>query len=149
MRLPRPKPFPARLPVAAVANIGLLVALYFFVIAGQHADDAAGSPPVASSPTESGLGAACVVIARAPRGAEGPTVWRLSDGRRPSRAMADLEAVFLEASRIVDDEPDRPFLLRADAATSWGGLDEVLETLQRAGVRRIVLWTSGGSGGAP
>ena len=49
------------------------------------------------------------------------------------------ESLYFEASRIVDSDPERTFLLRIDAGVSFAVVDGVLETLRKAGVRNVVF----------
>lgn len=151
MRLPRPKPLPARVPTAALANVALLLTLYFVIAPSLNQSGTGIRVPRAASPVESGLGAACVVVGRAvtPDGAETLT-WAFSDGRGSALPLPGLDAVYLEASRVSEREPSRPFLVKADGQVRYGAVDEVLELLQHAGVRSVILWTrTGGPGERP
>lgn len=151
MRLPRPKPLPARVSVPALANVALLLTLFFAIAPSLNQSRSGIRVPRAASPVESGLGAACVVMGRAvtPDGAETLT-WAFSDGRGPASPLPDLDAVYLEASRVSEREPSRPFLLKADGEVRYGAVDEVLELLQHAGVRSVILWTrAAGDGERP
>jgi biopolymer transport protein ExbD len=58
------------------------------------------------------------------------------------------EALFNMASRIVDRDPERTFLLRIDATVRYAVVDDVLETLRRAGVRNVVFGARPESAGA-
>ena len=65
--------------------------------------------------------------------------WQFSDGPGELRTLTGPTSLFFEASRIVDDEPERTFLLRIDAGVRYAVVDDVLERLQQAGVRNVIL----------
>ena len=144
MRLPRPSPLPATVPTVALANVGLLLVTFFLLVSGHGADGRAISLPRSTSHVESTLGAACVVAERRVSSLGGESVlWSFTDGRGPAVSVSGLDAVFLEASRLVEDDPGQPCLIRADARLRSDVVDEALDVLERAGVRNVVLWTRG------
>ena len=65
--------------------------------------------------------------------------WRFSERSGEVRDLSGPEALYFEASRIVDTDPERTFLLRIDAGVRYAVVDDVLETLRKAGVRNVVL----------
>ena len=96
-------------------------------------------------------GAACVVITRE-AGEErwGTLVYSFSDGKEASRRLGGRTDIYLAALRVVSDDPERPFVVKADAAVRYGLVDDVLEQLRKAGVRELTLLTRPlAPGGAP
>ncbi len=93
-------------------------------------------------------GAACVVIARE-AGEErwGSLVYRFTDGREASRRLGGPTDIFLAALRVVAEDADRPFAIKADAGVPYGLVDDVLEQLRKAGVHEITFLTSPGTAG--
>jgi hypothetical protein len=87
-------------------------------------------------------GAACVVIARE-SGDErwGTLAYRFSDGEEASRSLGGRTDIYLAALRVVAQDPERPFVVKADAGVWYGVVDEVIEQLRKAGVRELILLT--------
>ena len=68
--------------------------------------------------------------------------WRFSERTGEVHDLSGPEALYFEASRIVDADPERTFLLRIDAGVRFSVVDDVLENLRKAGVRNVVLSAS-------
>ena len=140
MKLPKPRPLPPAVPVAALADVTLLL-VFFFVLATRF--DAASSAvelPVAPAPYEAAPGAACITVLRTVSSAHGEELaWRFFEGVGETRDLPGAEALYFEASRIVDDDPERTFLMRVDAGVRFAIVDDALDTLRKAGVRNVVL----------
>lgn len=142
MRLPTPRPIPISIPATALADVALLLALYFGIAAARDVDRMRLELPVSSSLTAAELGSPSVTLYPAAAGPGGPrTRYRWFDGRGGSRDLAELEEIWLEASRIADRDPATPFVVRADASVPYAAVDEVLELLEGAGARRVLLAT--------
>jgi hypothetical protein len=140
MRLPNPRPIPPALPVAPVANVALLFVFFFALSTGFTPDRGAVSLPRFKGLNEAGPGAVCLIVQRRVSQASGEELaWRFSERNGEVHDLSGPEAVYFEASRIVDVDPERLFLLRIDAGVRYGVVDDVLETLRKAGVRNVVL----------
>ena len=148
MRLPRPRRIPLALPGPALADIALLLVLFFVLTTTYDTDRTAVFLPWSGSASAvAELGSACVVVHRdVDVGGRESVRWRFSDGLEMSREIAP-EALFFEASRVADRSPDKTFVVKAGADVRWAIVDEVLDTLRNAGARDIVLWTRGAEPG--
>ena len=96
--------------------------------------------PSAPALHEAPAGAATLVVERRVGSAAGETLsWTFSDGRGATEPLSGPESLFLAVSRIVDDDPERTFLLRIDGDVRYGTVDDVLDWLRRAGARNVVF----------
>ena len=140
MRLPQPRPLAPAVPVAALANVTLLLVLFFLVSTSGVPDRDAVVLPRAPGLNEATPGAACLIVSRRLSATSGEELgWRFSDRIGDIRDLSGPEALYFEASRIVDTDPERTFLLRIDAGVRYAVVDDVLEILRKAGVRNVVL----------
>jgi hypothetical protein len=128
-------------PAAALASIGAVVGLFLLQALAHETDRTALSLPSSVSRTEADRGAACVVLARG-AGPEGATNFAFTDGEGPSRPLGGVTDVFLAALRVVAEEPSRPLAIKADEGVRYGLVDDVIEQLRKAGVRRLTLLTA-------
>ena len=126
-------------PAAPLASIAVLVGLLLLQAAVGGADRTEVDLPPSAVREEADRGAACVVLAR---GAGAATAFAFTDGEGPSRPLGGVTDVFLAALRVVSEDPDRPFSIKADGGVRHGLVDEVIEQLRKAGVRRLTLLTS-------
>ena len=140
MRLPNPQPLAPAIPVAAVADVALLF-VFFFALSSTFAPDRRGMAlPRAAELNEAGPGAACLIVERRVTAASGEQLaWRFSERNGEVHDLAGPEALFFEVSRIVDSDPERTFLLRIDAGVRFAVVDDLLETMRKAGVRNVVF----------
>jgi hypothetical protein len=89
---------------------------------------------------EAAPGAACLIVHRRVSATAGEELdWSFSAQNGVIRDLSGPEAIYFEASRIVDSDPERTFLLRIDAGVRYAVVDDVLETLRKAGVRNVVF----------
>jgi biopolymer transport protein ExbD len=140
MRLPKPRPLSPAIPTAALANIALLLVLFFLLSSSFSPEGGGIALPRAPGLHEAAPGSACLAITRRVSAAAGEELsWRFSESSGEAHDIAGPEALYFEASRIVDDDPERTFLLRIDASVRYAVVDDILETLRTAGVRNIVL----------
>ncbi|HZN53700.1 MAG TPA: biopolymer transporter ExbD [Candidatus Polarisedimenticolaceae bacterium] len=139
MRLPKPRPIEPTVPVAAPAGVVLLLVFFFLLSTSYSIDRGDVDLPEAPGLHEAPPGAACLIVERrvGVRGEE--LSWKFSERDDEVHDLPGPEALFFEASRIVDVDPERTFLLRFDARIRYAVVDDALETLRRAGVRNVVL----------
>lgn len=148
MRLPKPRPLPPAVPVAALADVALL--LVFFFVLSTHFRDVSASPtlPVAPGSYEASPGAVSLIVSRQVSAAGDEWLrWEVESSPGKIDEIPGVESLYFEASRIVDKDPERTFLLRVDAGVRYAIVDEALETLRRAGVRNVVLGTRASAAG--
>lgn len=149
MRLPKPRPLSPAIPAAALADTALLL-VFFFLLATRFVPDRSDVElPRAPGLFEAPPGAVSILVERRAGAALGDALaWRVETGPADRRDLPGPEALYFEASRIVDKDPERTFLLRIDAAVRFAVVDDVLETLRKAGVRNVVLGAEPAAGGA-
>jgi biopolymer transport protein ExbD len=139
MRLPRPRPLLPAVPAAALADIALLLVFFFLLATRYDAPSASVELPRAPGPFEAPAQAVTIVVERR----AGPTgdmlAWRVERAPGDFQDVAGPEGLYFEASRIVDRDPERTFLLRVDASIRFAVVDDVLEILRKAGVRNVIL----------
>ena len=148
MRLPKPRPLSPAVPVAALADVMLLL-VFFFLLSASFAEERGGvALPKAPGLHEASPGAACLIVQRRVSASSGEVLgWRFSERRGMVRDLSGPEALYFEASRVVDVDPERTFFLRIDAGVRYAVVDDILETLRKAGVRNVVLGARPGDGG--
>ena len=125
-----------------LATLGALLAPFLLLALAAEVDRTRLVLPSSRVRLDAGRGAACVVIAREAREERWGTLeYRFSDGKEASRRLGGPTDIFLAALRVVAEHPDRPFVVKADAAIRYGLVDDVLEQLRKAGVRELTLLT--------
>lgn len=140
MQLPKPRPLPPTVPIAALADITLLLVFFFLLSTSFDPDRGAVALPHAPGLNDAPPGAASLIVLRRVSATAGEELdWRFSEKNGEVRDLPGPDALYFAASRIVDVDPERTFLLRIDAGVRYGVVDDVLETLRKAGVRNIVL----------
>jgi biopolymer transport protein ExbD len=140
MRLPKPRPLAPAVPVAALADITLLLGIFFLLSTSFAPDRGTITLPRAPGSNDAPPGAACLIVLRRISPLAGESLgWRFSERNGEVHDLTGPEALYFEASRIVDTDPERTFLLRIDAGVRYAVVDDVLETLRKAGVRNVVL----------
>jgi biopolymer transport protein ExbD len=140
MRLPTPAPIAPALPIAALSGVTLLLVFFFLLSTSFAPDRGEVALPRAPALAEAPPGAATLIVTRRVGVTSGETLgWRFSAQNGEVHDLVGPEALYFEASRIVDADPERTFLLRIDAGVRFAVVDDVLETLRKAGVRNVVL----------
>ncbi len=126
-----------------MATLAALLAPFLLVAFVSGADRSRVGLPPSSLRVVAPRGAACVVIERASDEARfGSLVYRFTDGHDASRRLGGPTDIFLAALRVVAEDADRPFAIKADAGVPYGLVDDVLEQLRKAGVRELTLLTA-------
>jgi biopolymer transport protein ExbD len=141
MRLPPPRPVisPA-VPFSAWADITMLLAVFFLLSTSFAPERDTIALPHAPRLNEALPGAACLIVHRKVSASAGEELtFRFSEKNGEIHDLSGPEAIYFEASRIVDSDPERTFLLRIDAGVRFAVVDDVLETLRKAGVRNVVF----------
>lgn len=141
MRLPRPRSIPVTIPATALADLALLLVLYFVLTTTYDADRLRLQLPASPSEAAAEIGTPCVVVARPTDPSLGGFRYRWFDGSSSTREVRDSEELWLEVSRLADRDPQATVVFKADASVAWSEVEEVLEVIHEAGVRDVLLWT--------
>ena len=134
LRTPR---MPSLVPTGAMAQLAFLLLLFLVVTTIHQVDRSEVALPDSRARIEARKGAAVVVLHRDAGGALG---YRFSDGTATSHDVA-VGKLHDEVSTIVQADPDRQFVLRADGTVHFEKIDELLDELRTAGVRTVLLET--------
>jgi len=127
-------------PAAALADVALLLVFFFFLATRYDVHHTGVELPRAPGPYEAPSGAVTIVVQRqAGSGRADALSWSVERAPGDVSEVSGPEALYFEASRIVDKDPERTFLLRVDASVRFAIVDDVLEMLRKAGVRNVVL----------
>ena len=103
MRLPQPRPLSPAIPVAGLANITLLLAFFFLLSTSFAPARGEVALPRAPGLKEAAPGAACLIVQRRVSAASGEELgWRFSERNGEIHDLSGPEALYFEASRIVD-----------------------------------------------
>jgi biopolymer transport protein ExbD len=143
MRVPPAASSRGSIPAIPFANVVLLLTLVFPIAGLSGAALTSVSLPIARHRVPVEPGSVWIVVTERRGGGAGALTYQVSDGASPSRELADVEAVVLDAARA-SREGDRPVVIRADARLRYGILDEVIDRLRQAGVENVLLETGEG-----
>jgi biopolymer transport protein ExbD len=132
-----------------LATLGALIAPFLLLALAAEVDRSSVSLPPSRVRQDAPRDAACVVIARE-AGEEkwGTLTFRFSDGKEASRRLGGPTDIFLAALRVLSEDPERPFVIKADAGVRYDLVDDVLEQLRKAGARDLTLLTRAAAAGA-
>lgn len=137
---------PAEIPAVAVPVAGflLIAALCVTLTTGMEADPRPADVPPAHARVAIPRDAAHLVVTAADSGSR-RLAFRFRDGSEVTTSLHGPTDVYLEALRSLVRDPDRAFVIEADAAVPYGTIDNLLEALRRAGVRNLFLLASSGA----
>jgi biopolymer transport protein ExbD len=126
-----------------MADIAVLLTIFFLLISGPEFDRAAVDLPTSKVRTQAPRGAARVVLSQAvgPHG-EVERVYAFSDGSSMSAEVGGLRDIYLEATRLTYVEPNTRFVLEADGTVRYEHIDDLLDALRAAGASNVVLLTA-------
>jgi biopolymer transport protein ExbD len=139
VRIGRPERPTLSIPVVPLATVVLLLTL-FFPLAGLGEGSLAGPQlPTAVRTVRARPDAAWIVVTP---GEGGVARYRLLDSALAARDVTGLDGLSAEASAILERDPGRTLVIRADAGLHYGLIDEAIDRLRRAGARSILLETA-------
>ena len=140
MRLKAPPKAGAMIPTASMADIAFLLIIFFMVTTSHELDRTSVNLPKANTRIEAEKGAAIVVLAKQidEAGTES-LVYKFSDGEQTSTNVGGPEDIYLEASRIIDRNATRQFILKADGTVRFELIDELLDSMREGGVANVML----------
>jgi len=133
----------AVIPTASMADIAFLLIIFFMVTTSHQVDRTTVNLPHASIRQEAEKGAAIVVMNK---DESGNLVYKFSDGDEQSRLVGGPDDIYLEASRLTNENPYKQFALKADGTVHFEKIDELLDNMRRGGVQRVLLLTAPGEG---
>jgi biopolymer transport protein ExbD len=138
------------LPATALADMALLLVLYFLLTTTYDPDRARLDLPAAAPSSVAEIGSPCVILARDPeRSSREGLRYRWYDGLSATRDMRGSEELWLEVSRVADRDPGATVVLKAESSVRWADVDEVMALLEDAGARNVLLWTRPAPGRSP
>ncbi len=136
MRIATSRKAPAVIPTASMADIAFLLIIFFMVTTVHEVDRTSVNLPLAKTRTEAEKGSAIVVLAK---DKFGEIFYKFSGGDNMSQPVNGPEDIYLEASVITYRDSTTQFILKADATVRFEKVDELLDTLRKADVQKVLL----------
>ncbi len=136
MRILKTKRAQAAIPTASMADIAFLLIIFFMVTTVHEVDRTSVNLPVARIREEAEKGSAIVVLAK---DKFDEIYYKFSDGTNMSRNVSGPQDIYLEAAAITYRDPTTQFVLKADATVRFEKIDELLDTLRKADVQKVLL----------
>jgi biopolymer transport protein ExbD len=132
----------AVIPTASMADIAFLLIIFFMVTTTHEVDRTNVHLPAAKDRTEAEKGAAIVVLAKQSdeSGAEF-LQYKFSNGTDMSVDVRGPDDIYLEASRLTFRDATQQFVLKADGTVRFELIDELLDSMRKGGVQRVLLLT--------
>ncbi|HEX6849770.1 MAG TPA: biopolymer transporter ExbD [Candidatus Polarisedimenticolaceae bacterium] len=142
MTLPKPRPLPVAIPTVLLADLVLLVVLFFVFTTTDDVDGSRVLLPEAPASAVAELGSARAVLERrAEPGGRVRWIWSFSDGEHRRTEVDAVEGLFAPVAAVAAKDPGRTFVIKADAEAHWSDVDRTVEVLRGAGARNLVFWT--------
>ncbi len=144
MKLKVPEMPSAIIPTASMADIAFLLIIFFMVTTTHEVDRTSVNLPLSRTRTEAEKGSAIVVLAR---DKFGELFYMFSDGKNMSHSVNGPQDIYHEASAITYRDQTTQFILKADGEIRFEKIDELLDTLRRADVQKVLLLAQQRTGG--
>jgi len=132
MRLGAKNKFQPAIPTASMADIAFLLIIFFMLTITYEVDKTQVALPKTDIRMEIPKKAAYVSVDDGGR-------LRVSNGEEMSALVPGVEDVLSFAASIIATDPSKDFVLKADAATDYLHVDQVIDALKRAKVKTIYL----------
>ena len=141
MRLPRLKKEGAIIPTASMADIAFLLIIFFMVTTVHEVDRTSVNLPNAKTRTEAEKGSAMVVLAKVTQDGVERLIYKYSDGDKMSVDVRGPEDIYFEATNKIAQDHTTQFIIKADGTVRFEKIDELLDTLRKADVQKVLLLT--------
>ena len=143
MRIKKGPKADAVIPTASMADIAFLLIIFFMVTTTHELDRTSVNLPEAKAREEAEKGSAIVVLNKVtdPDSGSEYTEYKFSNGTDTSTQVPGPEAIYLEASRLTFADPTQQFILKADGTLRFELIDELLDSMRKGGVSRVLLLT--------
>ena len=138
MRIVRAKKSSAIIPTASMADIAFLLIIFFMVTTVHDVDRTSVNLPAAFTRVENDKGSAMVVLSKQDNG---EIIYMFSDGKETSTPVGGPGDIHLEASRLTFNEKDKQFVIKADHDIRYQKIDEIMDSLRKAGATNLLLLT--------
>ena len=144
MRVRAPRRDDANIPTGSMADIAFLLIIFFMVTTVHEVDRTSVNLPGSTINKKAEQGAAVIVLYTEPN--SGELIYKFSDGEQMSLAVPGLDEIYLEASRLMYNQfgPGPQFMVKAQGDLPFEKVDGLLDTLRKAGVKRVLLLTQAG-----
>ncbi len=143
MKLPK-RESNSEIPTSSMADIAFLLIIFFMVTTVHEVDRTSVNLPLSLTRTEAEKGSAIVVLAR---DKFGELFYMFSDGKNMSHSVNGPPDIYHEASAITYRDETTQFILKADGEIRFEKIDELLDTLRRADVQKVLLLAQQRTGG--
>jgi biopolymer transport protein ExbD len=143
MKILKSKEIAAYIPTASMADIAFLLIIFFMVTTVFQVDKTSVNlPRTWERPFEIPRGAAFVVLAKIYRGPSAEElVYKFSAGEDTSAILAGTEELYFAVLNVTGVNPLHPFVIKIDKTVKYRLVDEILDTLRRAGAQELILMT--------
>ncbi len=143
MKIHKSKDISAFIPTASMADIAFLLIIFFMVTTVFQVDKTSVNLPATwERPTEIPRGAAFVVLAKLAGAGGEELVYKFSAGEDTSQIIpTGTEGLYFEVLNITSTNPLHPFVIKIDKTVEYKLVDEVLDSLRRAGAQDLILMT--------
>lgn len=135
MKIKKTNSLEAQIPTASMADIAFLLIVFFMISTVFQVDRTQVALPKSSKDTRSDVvkDSAFVVVTK-----DGNI--KASDGVEDT-ALVNIEDIPILASTWMQKNPNQPVVIKADAESKYGLVDEVLQSLRDAGVTNLKFLT--------
>jgi biopolymer transport protein ExbD len=125
----------ANIPTASMADIAFLLIIFFMVTSIDQPDKVSVMLPNSMNREEIPRGASYVSI-------DQTGMLRFTAGKEPSQLVSGSEEIYYKAVQLVAFNPSIEFIIKAEGASEYRHVDEIIDALRRAKASKVWLLTS-------